>query len=62
MLLLLLGLKEVNSIGFDAVNVETDKDLEILLAGIDITKVKINFLMAKCFFELTKKFVAFVKG
>lgn len=59
----LAGIKRgVNSIGFDAVNVETDKDLEILLAGIDITKVKINFLMAKCFFELTKKFVAFVKA
>lgn len=57
------GIKRgVNSIGFDAVNVETDKDLELLLSGIDITKVKINFLMAKCFFELTKKFVAFVKS
>ena len=59
----LAGIKRgVNSIGFDAVNVETDKDLEILLAGIDITKVKINFLMAKCFLELTKKLIAFVKA
>lgn len=57
------GLKRgVNSIGFDASKVETDEDLEILLNGIDLTKVKVNFFIAKCFLELTERFVAYVKA
>ncbi|MBP1644850.1 MAG: methylmalonyl-CoA mutase [Bacteroidetes bacterium] len=57
------GLKRgVNAIGFDASKVQSDKDMEVLLNGIDLTKVKVNFFFATCFLELTKRFIAYVKA
>ena len=57
------GIKRgVNSIGFDATKVENDEDLAILLNGIDLTKIKVNFFIANCFLELTKRFVAYLKA
>jgi len=57
------GIKRgVSSIGFNAGMIETDKDLEVLLEGIDLTKVKVNFLIAKSFLDLTNKFIAYIKS
>ncbi|MDR0971320.1 MAG: methylmalonyl-CoA mutase family protein [Bacteroidales bacterium] len=57
------GIKRgVNSLGLDATNIKSEKDLELLLKDIDITKVKINFTGANCFWEITNLFISFVKS
>lgn len=56
------GIKRgVNSLGLDASKVENINDLTSLLKGIDPTKIKINFLSAKCFSTLTELFVEYLK-
>ncbi|MFA6201414.1 MAG: methylmalonyl-CoA mutase family protein [Bacteroidales bacterium] len=56
------GLKRgVVSLGLNTSKVKSVEDLKILLKGIDLTKVKINFIAASCFLELTKLFVEYIK-
>lgn len=57
------GLKRgVTSLGLNASQVKNVGDLKILLSEIDLMKVKINFLSANCFLELTKLFIDYLKS
>ena len=56
------GLKRgVNSIGLNATKVVKVEDLQVLLSGIDLTQVKINFLEARSYSELIDLFIYFLK-
>ena len=49
-----------NSLGFCAKQVKNLEDMSVLLAGIDLTKVKINFNCAEDFVALLKLFVEYL--
>jgi len=51
----------ITSLGLNAQNVISIEDLETLLAGIDITKTKINFIAASCYYHLATFFVEYIK-
>lgn len=56
------GIKRgVNSVAFNAINVNTDKDIKELLQGIDLNKVKINFIKSSNYLVLIKLFISEVK-
>lgn len=52
----------VNSLGFNAKSVKSVEDMKVLLNGIDITKVKINFKDANSYSEIIDLFVAYIKA
>src|SRR5574344_934441 len=55
------GLKRgVTSLGLNAKNVSSVEDLETLFNGIDVTKIKINFIAASCFNCLSKLFIEYL--
>lgn len=47
----------VNSIGLKAKEVKSAKDMELLLQGIDLTKVKVNFIAARSYLQMVKLFI-----
>lgn len=51
----------VNSIGFNAKNVQTKEDLAVLLKGIYPQYIRINFLKSKNFLNLLQLFVEYCK-
>lgn len=57
------GLKRgVTSLGLNASKVKSIEDLKMLLKGIDPIKIKVNFIAASCFLELTKLFIDYLKA
>ncbi|MGP1515496.1 MAG: methylmalonyl-CoA mutase family protein [Bacteroidales bacterium] len=52
----------VNSIGFNAKNVHNQEDLNILLNGIYLDYIRINFLKSRNFLNLLQLFVSYCKA
>ena len=52
----------VNSVGFNAKNVQGEEDLKVLLNGIYPEYIRLNFLKSRNFLDLLKIFVAYCKN
>lgn len=50
-----------NSIGFNAIGIKSDKDMDALLKDIDVSIVKINFIKADNYLKVLELYVSYLK-